>query len=430
MMNYDAIILGGGLTGLSAGYELSKNGKKVLVLEQDNDLGGVLSSHNFQHFNIEKYYHHVPETDGNFFGLIKELGLEDQLFCRTASVGYLIDNKTYKLDTPMDILRFSKLSLMDKIKLGIITIRSKFIKNYVALDAITAKDWLIQQGCENIYNNFFKPLIYGKFGDSADRISAAWLISRIKFRSNRSLKGERLYYMKNGFKTLIDKLADRIKSNGEIKTGLKAEQIVVDGNKVTGVKAGGQYFSSSTVISTLPPKILLDICKMPEDISAILRKIKFQGIICALVGLDRNLTDTYWLNIGRSDVPFCLIVEHTNFYDRPEYGAKMVYVCSYVQDTGSSFWKKGDKEIFAMFLESLKDIFGIKDNNVLWYKLSRDRFAAPVYSLGYLSLIPPYATPIKGLFIAGMMQSYPDRGIDNSILQGKKCAHIMLDSLA
>ena len=103
--------------------------------------------------------------------------------------------------------------------------------------------------------------MYGKFGDSADSISAAWLFSRIKFRSNRSLKGERLYYMKDGFDVLIHKLAHEIGSSGEIRTGLRAEQIVMDGNKVAGVKAGGQYFSSRTVISTLPPKTLLDICE-------------------------------------------------------------------------------------------------------------------------------------------------------------------------
>ena len=32
---YDAIIVGGGFTGLVAGFELSKSGKRILILEKD-----------------------------------------------------------------------------------------------------------------------------------------------------------------------------------------------------------------------------------------------------------------------------------------------------------------------------------------------------------------------------------------------------------
>ena len=38
--NYDVIIIGSGLGGLSCGATLAKNGKKVLVLEQHELIGG------------------------------------------------------------------------------------------------------------------------------------------------------------------------------------------------------------------------------------------------------------------------------------------------------------------------------------------------------------------------------------------------------
>lgn len=46
-MNYDVIVIGGGLGGLSAGAKLAKEGKKVLLLEQ----------HSVGHLEL---YHHDP----------------------------------------------------------------------------------------------------------------------------------------------------------------------------------------------------------------------------------------------------------------------------------------------------------------------------------------------------------------------------------
>ena len=41
MKSFDVVILGGGLSGLAAAYELARAGKKVIVLEKWNDVGGL-----------------------------------------------------------------------------------------------------------------------------------------------------------------------------------------------------------------------------------------------------------------------------------------------------------------------------------------------------------------------------------------------------
>ena len=51
-MGYDCIIIGAGLAGLNAGYELGKKGKRVLILEKDDDIGGVMASYRFPEFTI------------------------------------------------------------------------------------------------------------------------------------------------------------------------------------------------------------------------------------------------------------------------------------------------------------------------------------------------------------------------------------------
>jgi len=41
---YDIIIFGGGLSGLTLAHELSKRGFKILIIEKDNELGGMVRS--------------------------------------------------------------------------------------------------------------------------------------------------------------------------------------------------------------------------------------------------------------------------------------------------------------------------------------------------------------------------------------------------
>ena len=58
------VIIGGGITGLSAGYHIDD---QVIILERDNTtLGGLCSSYHIEgdcNYYIEKFYHHLFEQD-------------------------------------------------------------------------------------------------------------------------------------------------------------------------------------------------------------------------------------------------------------------------------------------------------------------------------------------------------------------------------
>jgi protoporphyrinogen oxidase len=74
-------IIGGGLTGLSAAYTLTKSGHTVTVFEKAPFLGGL--AHGFKAKNwdwtLESAYHHFFTNDETLITLAKEIGLTDDI---------------------------------------------------------------------------------------------------------------------------------------------------------------------------------------------------------------------------------------------------------------------------------------------------------------------------------------------------------------
>ena len=65
-------VIGGGVSGLSAAYFLSKQGHTVTVFERDEKLGGLASSFDFGGCLIEKYYHFICRGDDDLIELCDE----------------------------------------------------------------------------------------------------------------------------------------------------------------------------------------------------------------------------------------------------------------------------------------------------------------------------------------------------------------------
>jgi len=162
MNQYDVIIIGAGITGLSAALHLSRNGKKVLVVEKANEPGGLLAGYSLHGYNIEKFYHHILAGDETLLGFLDELQITDKLIWLPSSVGYLIDRTIYKLDTPTDILKFPALNFWDKMKLALLVTRVRKTKDTSQYDNLLAKDWLIQHAGIKVYRHFFQTPLAGK----------------------------------------------------------------------------------------------------------------------------------------------------------------------------------------------------------------------------------------------------------------------------
>jgi protoporphyrinogen oxidase len=399
-------IIGAGLTGLTAAHALSEN-NEVDILEKAAMPGGCLSSYRTDRYYIEQYYHHCFEGDAQLFALFDKLGLRDRLEWHNGTTGYYSGGTMYPLTTPAEILRYPELNLLDKARLAWLTLRAKGIDTD-SLDLVTAEDYIVGRLGRRVYSSFFEPLLRSKFGARRCEVSAAWLISRIKIRSNRGSSGEKLGYLKGGFHHLIEGLESSVSSHGgRLLYNNPAFPIkkTEGGWQVNGIPY-------DAVLSTIPPQEL-ERAGGPAIIP-----VPYQGAACMTIALDRDVTNgIYWLNM-KDEAPYGAVVSHTNFIPRDEYGENLVYLGSYF--TGAI--RPG---LDRLMLDDFRRRFSVPDHAVHWSRLAIDQFAGPVYTTGFRDLIVGYRE--KGLFMAGMFSrpNYPERSMEGSVSAGYEVAKVI-----
>jgi protoporphyrinogen oxidase len=404
-------ILGGGLCGLAASLRLSRS-SEVTLLERDRELGGCLSSYRLDGCWVERFYHHCFAGDAHLLSLLAEIGLSDRLEWLRGTTGSFAGGKVYPLNTPLEILRYPHLSALDKARLALFTLGAKRMKAG-DLDMVTARDFIIARLGEEIYRQFFRPLIRSKFGDREEEVSAGWLISRVALRSNRGLSGERLGYLRGGFHLLVERLAELAGKGGcTLATGTPATRIE---------RRNGGWFVNGTrydrILSTIPPQEVTRIGG-PE-----LPAVPYQGAACMTLGLDRDVTGgVYWLNVN-DPAPYGAVVSHTNFVPPERYGERILYLASYFQG-------KMDPALPSRMVGDFCGRFGVGPESIRWRRMAVEPFAGPVYRTGYRGLMPAYEE--KGLFLAGMFSppNYPERSMEGSLIAGTEVAARMEEAAA
>jgi len=160
---------------------------------------------------------------------------------------------------------------------------------------------------------------------------------------------------------------------------------------------------------------------LPREFAFLLNSVKYQGVICVILILNRALSNIYWMNIIDPNITFGLVVEHTNFITKQHYGNnQIVYLASYLNQKNSMF-RLSEREIIDIYIDSLLKIFPEFEtgwvNDILIFK---DFYATPIYSLNYSKVKPDFKTSVKNLFIVNTSQIYPeDRNMNNCMRLAK-----------
>jgi protoporphyrinogen oxidase len=167
------------------------------------------------------------------------------------------------------------------------------------------------------------------------------------------------------------------------------------------------------VISTLPTRLTCRLIpQLPDDYKARYDWGQAYGAQCVILALDRQVTDSYWINPVEPGYPFTSLVEHTNYRPTSEYGGRhLIYLGNY-RAMSDPIFKMSKDELLAEFLPHIKRLNPAFDP--AWVQeswLFQAPFAQPIVTTEYRQHIPPLHTPLAGLWVANMFQVYPhDRG--------------------
>lgn len=420
-------IIGGGIAGLTAAYELGKRGYQVELFERDSELGGQAGTFQIAGERIERFYHHIFGSDVDIIQLIDELGLNDRLVWLNSNVGFFHGGRIYDFVTPMDLMKFTPLSLFDRLRLGLTTLYLRRYGNWKSLEGITARDWLLRYGGNRNYDVIWGPMLRNKFGASADEVGMVWLWGKIHLRlSSRKGGKEQLGYMQGSFGILIDKLRQKIEeSGGSIHTSSPVERIVVQNGKAVAVQSGGEQYPCDAIVATVPSMAFLKMApELPQDYAARLKNIGYQGAVILVVTLKQPLTHIYWMNISDPDIPFVALVEHTNFVSPEVYGGQRILYISNYLSTDSPLYSKSKEGLLEVYMPHVQKFN--PEFDATWVReihIFREDAAQPIVGTGYSHDLPQPRTPIENLYLANTTQIYPeDRGMNYSVRLGRKVA--------
>ena len=434
-------IIGGGAAGLAAAYELTKAGHYAEVFERASFLGGQASTFPVGGGQLERGYHHLFVSDTDITQLIDELGLGDNLAWLESKVGLYHGGKIWSFGTPMDLLRFTPLSLLQRLRVGFWTFVLQKTNNWHKFEGITAQEWLIKHMGRRAYQVLWEPLLRGKFGENFDQIGMTWIWGKVYLRvasRGKGLQKERLGYPMGSFGEVFDLLGERVASQGgDVHISSAVNRVVVDDGTATGLEVTlpgkeAELLDYDAVIATTPSYVFTRLVPpMPNEYQEKLDGVDYLSAVLMILVLDRPFTEKYWMSIADADLPFVALIEHTNMIDKSLYGGNHILYISNYPDRESDLYKSTPEELLEVFLPHLRKINPDFDRSwILEYHHHKLDGAQPIIGVNYSERIPDHRTPIKNLYLANTTQIYPeDRGTNYSVRMGRLVARMVMDDL-
>lgn len=429
-------VVGAGVAGLTAAYDLLKAGHEVVLYEAGGSTGGLAAGFCDERWQwpLEKYYHHLFKSDEAIIGLVEEIGMRDKLFFPRPITSVMYEGQIVPFDSPIAWIRFPGFNLFDVVRFGLVSAYLRFTNPWRSLEKVTADEWMRRWYGDKIYEMTWRPLLIGKFGPYYREANMAWMWARVKVRSPR------LGYFEGGFQAFIDELTAAVGARGgQIWLDCPVKEIRPQPDGRLSLTAADTTTTVDQCLVTVSPKLLSRMAPdLPSSYLDQLLQLKSMGAVVMTLALKRPLmakTNTYWLNIpadspdkSENEIPFLALVEHTNYIDKAHYGGDHLVYCGDYVVPDHDYLQMEPWQLKDLFVSSLHKVNA--DFRPDWVRKSwlfRTPYAQPVPVVNHSHNIPALRTPLPNLYFASMSQVYPwDRGTNYAVEIGRRVARFML----
>jgi protoporphyrinogen oxidase len=418
-------IIGGGCAGVAAATELVLQGSRVSLFERRPFLGGIASGFRDPGWksSLEHFYHHWFKSDAFLTHYAKIWGVEDKLvFRRPVTVSETASHGFVQLDSPLSLLAYPELPMLDKIRMGAALAYIKAFPSWRPLERVTARAWCERYMGKRGFEAIWKPLLVGKFGPQfADVVNMAWFWARIRCRTPE------LGTYRGGFRQLFDDVEGWLSGRGvDVRKSCGDLAITRNGD---GWMVNGQPFDR-LIVATEPAAFKRLVGEHAPAYAQTITQRPALGVQVVVLSTKRSLGSHYWYSLRKGpENPFLALIEHTNFVPADEFGGEHVlYLADYLS-TGVSEWNRSDEELRSLAIRSCARVLpGFSETDVNRHWVFRDPYAQPVVGVNASQSIPPIVVPdAPNLFHLSMAHVYPwDRGTNFAFELGKRVAGILL----
>ena len=401
-------VVGGGLLGLTLAHRLARSGHAVTLYEAAPTLGGLAAPWSLDGVVWDRHYHVILRSDAYTRALFAELGLEEELRWVSTRTGFYGDGRWAPLENAVDYLRLPVLSLVDKVRLAATILAAGRIRDWRRLERTPLEDWLVRTSGRRAFERLWKPLLRAKLGESWRDSSAAFLwatIRRLHGARGGGVGRDQLGWIPGGYARVLDRFERVLRDAGvELRVGEPVRAIEqASGSLVVRSASGDAHFERAAV--TLTPSRAAQVCtSLPAADRERMRAVRYQGIVCASLLLERPLAG-YYLTYLTDPLPFTSVIEMSALVDPEQFGGRsLVYLPRYEASDGE-FFELADHEVEKVFLEGLERILpDFRRADVACFRVSRVREVFPVPTLRYSETVPPRTTAVPGLHLVSSAQ--------------------------
>lgn len=436
MKEADTIVIGSGLAGLSAAWEIAKRGRKVLVLEAEDVIGGRTSSWTEKDgMKMESGLHKWLGIYRALPRLMKEVGVEpdDILTWVDAMELHNDEGKSAKLVSapfhrPLQTVASylgnnHYLPFSDKLKLALMGASGiiRCLTDPRRLDQVTIASYAATFGVsKRTIHDTLHALTTGVFFLPADTYTAYASHSPVVEGLKRGMTFRVGAFNGGMTDVMMRPIADAIeRKGGAIVTGQRVEKLLLEGNVMRGVKtASGKHLADNVILATsLHPaqELIRDV--LPDhpwfrDMLTLetLSAVTFQA------ELDAPFCPTDHTHFSTTQVSCFAEQSHTTFRGVPGRISAILY-------PPSKFLAMNDEEIKAAVEDAMDALKLPVRGHVTRFRVVKHPYDFYAMIPGSEALRPLQATPVKGFALAGDYTKQPFlASMEGAVISGRKAA--------
>jgi protoporphyrinogen oxidase len=441
-------VLGAGIAGLAAGYELMKNGvsgKDIIIFEKEDEIGGLAQTKRYDGFRFDlgphRWFTRSKEVDHLWNELNSPEILDLERYTRIWYKNRLIN---YPL-SPFNVIKNLGISRSGPALFSYVLQRIKDRFNNAGPQNM--EEALIRQFGPALYKAFFKDYnqkLWG--GEGCRELSPDWVGQRVKnltlshavFNAiGLSKKGsvdsltDRFKYPVNGCGQLSERLAKRIKdSGGTIVCNAEVRDITLSGKRLTHIVINRngyeEGFEIDFCISSIP---IDDLCRavspaLPSsDILQAANGLRYRHMIFVALFIDApRITKDQWVYVQDPAITFNRFMDMNSWNPSLSPTGMTSLVFEVTCDRRDARWSLSDSEWIKKISEEFVRGFNFIDKKkIVGGKVYRKTHAYPVYTLDYkdrLGVIRNALGNIENLQLIGRNGLFRYNNMDHSMATG------------